>query len=190
MSDIKRTKGDKVSTPRKTPSSRAREFKYEVKIGTDGNPWVSIPNKNMNYSWQPYGGTAHDKYIEKAAKTGDIGSIKNLDSEPKAGKSSSSPKTDPPKKVVPECDSNKCKQVKASDLAKAKKKVADVSSKTTTSKTTTSKTITPKTITPKTITPKTITPKYTKKTDKSGRIMYYNGTGKRTARKNVPSEYL
>ena len=36
----------------------------------------------------------------------------------------------------------------------------------------------------------TATTKYTKKTDKTGRLMYYNGNGKRTAKKNVPEEYL
>jgi len=129
----------------------AREFKDEVKIGKDGKPWVSIPNKNNSYSWQPYGGTAHDKYIEKAAKAGDIESIKNLDVEiaPPSG-GGAAKKTD--KKGVPDSNGG-AKQIKASR-------------------------------------PKTTAPKYTKKTDKSGRVMYYNTTGKRTAKKNVPEEYL
>ena len=78
MPDAKQSKGGKACTPRKTPSSRAREFKGEVKIGTDGNPWVSIPNKNMNYSWQPYGGTSHNNYIEKIVNIKDIDSVKNF----------------------------------------------------------------------------------------------------------------
>jgi hypothetical protein len=139
----------------------AREFKDEVKIGKDGKPWVSIPNKNMSYSWQPYGGTAHDKYIEKAARAGDIASIKNLDVEiispsnsvPDAG--TETPKKTDKKGVPNSSDPNKVKVSK-----------------------------------PKTSTPNTSTPKYTKKTDKSGRVMYYNITGKRTAKKNVPEEYL
>lgn len=182
MSNTKRTKNtsskitNASSTPRKTPPYVARDFKNEVKIGSDGKPWVSLPNKNMNYSWQPYGGTSHDKYIEKAAILGDISSLKNLDDESKPSKVSKSPNagTSPKKvskKAPPKCDSDKYEQVNASEVANAKKKPSDdLVTKSSTSKTSTSK--------------------YTKKTDKSGRIMYYNVTGKRTAKKNVPEEYL
>ena len=179
MSNTKRTKSTSSkaamspktsSTSRKTPPYVARDFKNEVKIGGDGKPWVSLPNSLMNYSWQPYGGTSHDKYIEKAAILGDISSLKNLDDESNPSKVSKSPKVctsskKDNKKSLPEYDSDKYDQVKVSDVAKTKKKTSCVTSKTSTSK-------------------------YTKKTDKSGRIMYYNATGKRTAKKNVPEEYL
>ena len=133
----------------KSPCFRARDFKNEVKVGLDGKPWVSIPNKIMNYSWQPYGGTAHDKYIEKAASLGDICSINSLDD-------------------VSESPTEKKKTPKKSQ------------------KTNSTKDQTPAKKTTKDQTPA----KYTKKVDKTGRVMYYNATGKRTAKKNVPEEYL
>ncbi len=167
MSNTKQTKGStsKASSLRKIPSVKAREFKSEVKIGADGNPWVSIPNKNMVYSWQPYGGTAHDKYIEKAAETGDIDSVENFDDKPetKSSMAHKPPKETSVKKVAKKSSPNN-DQTKP---VNTKKKTSD---------------------TPKPT--KTITVKYTKKTDKTGRIMYYNGNGKRTAKKNVPVEYL
>jgi len=135
----------------KSPHFRARDFKNEVKVGLDGKPWVSIPNKNMNYSWQPYGGTAHDKYIEKVASLGDICSISSLDD-------------------VSESPTEKKKAPKKSQKTNSTKKI--VEDQTPTKKTT-----------------KTAA-KYTKKVDKTGRVMYYNATGKRTAKKNVPEEYL
>jgi hypothetical protein len=155
------SKPSSSSTKGKSPPFRARDFKNEVKIGVDGKPWVSIPNKNMNYSWQPYGGTAHDKYIERAAVLGDIDKINSLDT---SESESESPVEDSISKKVPPKKSQSTKK--------------PVPKKTTENPT-------PK----KTVTKKT-TPKYTKKVDKTGRVMYYNATGKRTAKKNVPEEYL
>ena len=145
----------------KSPCFRARDFKNEVKVGLDGKPWVSIPNKIMNYSWQPYGGTAHDKYIEKAASLGDICSINSLDD-------------------VSESPTEKKKTPKKSQKTNSTKK-------TTMDQTPAKKTTMDQTPAKKTT--KTIA-KYTKKVDKTGRVMYYNATGKRTAKKNVPEEYL
>ena len=74
------------------------------------------------------------------------------------------------KKAPSKSDGDNCEQVKAMEPSNTKKKTSDEITKTPT--------------------PKSSAPKYTKKTDKSGRIMYYNVTGKRTAKKNVPEEYL
>ena len=145
----------------KSPCFRARDFKNEVKVGLDGKPWVSIPNKIMNYSWQPYGGTAHDKYIEKAASLGDICSINSLDD-------------------VSESPTEKKKTPKKSQKTNSTKKT--VMDQTPAKKTTMDQTPAKKTT--------KIIAKYTKKVDKTGRVMYYNATGKRTAKKNVPEEYL
>lgn len=142
------SKPSSSSTKGKSPHFRARDFKNEVKIGVDGKPWVSIPNKNNSYSWQPYGGTAHNKYIERAAILGDIDRINSLDDDPESSTEKTPHKKSPPKK------------------------------KPALKKTTESRTLA-----------KT-GPRYTKKMDKTGRVMYYNATGKRTAKKNVPEEYL
>jgi len=180
MSD-KQTKGSKVSATRKTPPYIAREYKGEVKIGINGQPWVSIPNKNMNYSWQTYNGTSHNKYIERMIEEGDTPKSSNdLDVVPsKSSKTSvkSTKSTAVTKKVktVPNCDSDKSKKVKIEKDKPEKKApskkdvdVTPVNKKSTTK----------------------AAPKYTKKEDKSGRVMYYNATGRRTAKKNVPEQYL
>ena len=176
-----------VSKTRNTPPFPARDCQNEVRQGNNGKMWISIPNKNNNYYWQIYNGTSHEKYIVKAVETGDVRSLKSSKVEtggPKSSKMSTSAKKPVVKKVdvVPNCDDDddddECEQAKVLKPPKKEKKAPP---KKTTLKNNESDDV-----------PKESAsgPKYTQKQDKTGRIMYYNANGKRTAKKNVPEEYL
>ena len=67
MKCVEQTKGRYVSNKRKSPPYMAQRCKNQAKVGRDGYMWISLPNKNMIYSWKHYGGVAHKRAISASS---------------------------------------------------------------------------------------------------------------------------
>ena len=63
MPCVQQTKGRYVAKNRKSPPYQAQECKNKAKVGRDGLMWISLPDKNLKYTWKSHGGTAHKKAV-------------------------------------------------------------------------------------------------------------------------------
>ena len=69
MPCVRQTKGRYVKEDRKSPPYPAQDCKNKARVGRDGTMWISLPDKNLKYTWKPYGGAAHKKAIKELPKS-------------------------------------------------------------------------------------------------------------------------
>jgi hypothetical protein len=108
MPCVKQTKGRYVAEGRKSPPYPAQDCKNLAKVGRDGKMWISLPDKNLKYTWKSYGGKAHERAISKAAEEEDIEDL------PKSEKTTSG-------KVGWICEGGKCRRVPKNGNGNGKK---------------------------------------------------------------------
>ena len=65
MSCVKQTKGRYIKEGRKSPPYSAQDCKGRIQIGQDEEIWISIPDKNLKYTWKPLNGAAHNKAVRE-----------------------------------------------------------------------------------------------------------------------------
>jgi hypothetical protein len=85
MPCVEQTKGRYVAKNRKSPPYLAQECKNQAKVGRDQTMWISLPDKNLKYTWKPYGGTAHKKAVSNLPPFKEISKRKNGGKAPLKG---------------------------------------------------------------------------------------------------------
>ncbi len=197
MPCVKQTTGRYIAEKRKSPPYPAQACKNQAKVGRDGTMWISLPDKNLKYTWKSYGGTAHKKAIKEddplkgilkaprtKAKTTKTVRFKNGN----GSRSRKKAKTAKPKKGT-------CKGLECLTVVELKQKAKGRGMKGYSTKNKAALVAllsngNGKKKTAKKQTPAQArkSPGYTKKKGKVGQTLYYKN-GKRIAKKNVPVKY-